>query len=136
MTRAEFLRSLIGKPWAWHSQNCWDFACHVESELFGRLLPGVAVPDDPKWKWMVKAIADHPERGNWSAAGDGPHGLVTAADGALCLMGRFNGPGHIGVWLKPEAGIIHCDRKNGVCLETALALRQQGWVNMTFYEPK
>jgi hypothetical protein len=45
------------------------------------------------------------------------HGLVAAADGALCLMGRFSGPGHIGVWPKPEGKIIHCDRRIGVCLE-------------------
>lgn len=85
---------------------------------------------------MVKAVADHPERGNWNAVADGPHGLVTAADGALCLMGRFSGPGHIGVWLVPERRVIHCDSQRGVCFEDVLALRQQGWVKMTFYEPK
>lgn len=136
MTRADFLSPLIGQPWAWQSRNCWDFAAHVEKELFNRILPGVAVPDDPKWKWMVTEIGRHPERGNWADVPDGPHGLVMAADGALCLMGRSSGPGHIGVWLRPEQKIIHCDRKRGVCFEDVLAVRQQGWIKMTFYEPK
>jgi len=136
MTRAEFLSPLIGQPWAWRSRNCWEFAVHVQRELFERPLPSVAVPDDPKWRWMIQAIADHPERSHWEAVPDGAHGLVMAADGALCLMGRFSGPGHIGVWLKPEQKVVHCDRKLGVCLEDILALRQQGWVKISFFEPK
>jgi hypothetical protein len=136
MTRSEFLSPLIGQQWSWQSRNCWDFAVHVERELFGRILPGVAVPDDPQWKWMIHAIAQHPERGNWVAVPEGEHGLVTAADGALCLMGRFNGPGHIGVWLLPDRKVIHCDRKAGVCFEDVLALQKQGWINLTFFEPK
>jgi hypothetical protein len=136
LPRHEFLAPLIGQPWAWQSRNCWDFACHVQRELFGRLLPHVAVPDDPKWKWMVRTVAKHPERANWCQLQDGPMGLVTAADGALCLMGRFSGPGHIGVWLQPEGKVIHCDRSHGVCLETVLALRQKGWTSIMFFEPK
>ncbi len=85
---------------------------------------------------MVAEIARHPERDNWTAVPESTHGLVTAADGALCLMGRFSGPGHIGVWLKPEKKIIHCDRKNGVCLEDDFSLKQQGWIKRTYYEPK
>jgi hypothetical protein len=135
VTRAEFLNPLIGQPWAWQSRNCWDFACRVQHELFGRTLPVIAVPDDPKWKWMVQTVSRHPEHANWRTVKDGPLGLVTAADGALCLMGRFSGPGHIGVWLKPEGKIIHCDRKHGVCCEDVLALRSGGWAAITFYEP-
>lgn len=136
MTRSEFLAPLIGQPWAWQARNCWDFAAHVERELFGRLLPGVAVPDDPKWKWMVAEIARHPERDNWTALPESPYGLVQAADGALCLMGRFSGPGHVGVWLADRREVIHCDRDRGVCLESDLALKQQGWIKRTYYEPK
>lgn len=134
--RSEFLAPLIGQPWAWQTRNCWDFARHVESGLFGRTLPGLSVPDEPKWKWMLAAVAAHPERRNWVAVEEGAHGLVTARDGALCLMGRFSGPGHIGVWLMPERKVIHCDRRRGVCFEDVLALKQQGWVDRAFYEPK
>jgi len=122
MNRSEFLSPLIGQSWAWQSRNCWEFAVHIQRELFGRALPSVAVPDDPKWRWMIHAIAAHPERDNWEAVPDGEHGLVMAADGALCL--------------KPEQKVVHCDRKFGVCLEDMLALRQQGWVKITFFEPK
>lgn len=136
MTRSEFLSPLIGEPWAWQNRNCWDFASHIERELFGRILPGVTVPDEPKWKWMVAEIARNPERERWIEIPPGPHGLVTAADGALCLMGRHGGPGHIGVWLVPERKIIHCDRDRGACLEEVLVLKKQGWLRMSFYEPK
>jgi hypothetical protein len=112
------------------------FAAHVQFELFGRVLPTIQVPDDPEWKWMVRAVSTHPERSNWIEVPEGDHGLVTAADGALCLMGRFSGPGHIGVWLKQEQKVIHCDRKCGVLQESVLALKQQGWIRRIFFEPK
>lgn len=136
MTRSEFLAPLIGQPWAWQSRNCWEFAVHLQRELFGRDLPSVVVPDDPKWRWMVAEVGRHPERQNWSPVPAGPHGLVQAADGALCLMGRFSGPGHIGVWLADQRKVIHCDSKRGVCLEDDLALKQQGWVKRTYFEPR
>lgn len=136
MTRSEILGPLIGQPWAWQSRNCWDFACHVQQALFGRMLPTIAVPDAPKWRWMIETVSKHPEHANWHRVDDAPHGLVTAADGALVLMGRFSGPGHIGVWLALEAKVIHCDRKHGVCFETALALKASGWARIDFYEPR
>lgn len=136
MTRADFLAPLIGQPWAWQSRNCWEFAVHIQRELFGRDLPSVTVPDYPKWRWMVTEVGHHPERQNWAPVAAGPHGLVQAADGALCLMGRFSGPGHIGVWLADQQKVIHCDRNRGVCLEDDLALKQQGWVQRTYFEPK
>jgi hypothetical protein len=54
--RAAFLAPLIGEPWAWQSRNCWDFVCHVQSELFGRDLPRVAVPADPSKRWILQSI--------------------------------------------------------------------------------
>ena len=60
---------------------------------------------------------------------------MTAADGALVLMAHLRFPAHIGVWLKPEARVIHCSEQHGVCCETVLALRQMGWKKLTFYEP-
>jgi hypothetical protein len=51
-------------------------------------------------------------------------------------MAHLRFPAHIGVWLKPEGRIIHCDGKTGVACETPLALRQMGWKKLTFFEPK
>ncbi|MEH2508699.1 hypothetical protein V1291_000053 [Nitrobacteraceae bacterium AZCC 1564] len=136
MTRSEFLAPLIGQPWSWKGGNCWDFAGHVQRALFSIALPHIDVPDDPSWKWMVRTVSNHPEHANWEQKPEGPHGLVTASDGALCLMARFQGPGHVGVWLKPEGRVLHCDRQRGVCFETPLALKQIGWKQLLFYEPK
>ncbi|MHC2250799.1 hypothetical protein ACVILK_000491 [Bradyrhizobium embrapense] len=136
INRSSFLSPLIGEPWAWQSRNCWDFACHVQRELFGRELPRVAVPDGFSERWVLEAIAGHPERGAWREIADGPGGLVTARDGALVLMARLRFPAHIGVWLQPEARVIHCDGKAGVACESVLALRQMGWKKLTFFEPK
>jgi hypothetical protein len=133
-SRSAFLASLIGKPWAWQSRNCWDFACYVQRELFGRELPRVAVPSDQSKRWILEAIERHPERVAWRGAPDGPGGLVAAADGALVLMAQLRFPAHIGVWLKPEARVNHCSEAHGVCYETVLALRQIGWKKLTFYE--
>ena len=136
MTRSEFLSPLIGEPWAWQSRNCWDFAAHVQRELFGRALPDIAVPSDFSKRWVLGAFDAHPERQRWAEIGCGPGGLVTAADGALVLMAHLRFPAHIGVWLRPEQRIIHCDGKTGVACETPLALRQMGWAKLRFFEPK
>ncbi|WP_027578490.1 hypothetical protein [Bradyrhizobium sp. Ai1a-2] len=136
MTRSEFLSPLIGEPWAWQSRNCWDFACHVQRELFARALPAIAVPADFSRRWVLDEFAAHPERALWREVAEGPGGLVTAADGALVLMAHLRFPAHIGVWLRPEARIIHCDGKTGVACETPLALRQMGWKKLTFFEPR
>jgi hypothetical protein len=135
VTRADFLAPLIGEPWAWQSRNCWDFACHVQQGLFGRELPTIAVPEDFSRRWVLKEFDAHPERQRWQPVRDGPGGLVMAADGALVLMAHMQFPAHIGVWLRPEQRIIHCDSKTGVACETPLALRQMGWKRLTFFEP-
>jgi hypothetical protein len=136
MSRAEFLSPLIGQPWAWQSRNCWDFAAHVERELFGRGLPVVSVPQNVNKRWVLEAIEAHPERDAWTEVEQLPDGIIRAADGALVLMAHLRMPAHIGVWLEPEQRIVHCSEQHGVCLETVLALRQMGWRKMTFYEPK
>ena len=134
-SRSAFLASLIGEPWAWQSRNCWDFACHVQRELFGRELPRVVVPFNQSKRWILGEIERHPERSAWREVPDGLGGVVTAADGALVLMAHLRFPAHIGVWLKAEARVIHCSERHGVCCETVLALRQSGWQRLTFYEP-
>lgn len=136
MTRSEFLAPLIGEAWAWRARNCWDFACHVQRGLFGRELPQITVPEDFSRRWVMGAFGDHPERARWRQVEDGPGGLVTAADGALVLMAHLKFPAHVGVWLAPEGRVIHCDEKTGVACETPLALRQMGWKQLSFFEPK
>jgi hypothetical protein len=133
--RNELLSSLIGQPRAWQSRNCWDFARHVERELFGRELPGVAVPAELSKRWILEAIDRHPERAAWRQVPDGPGGLVVVGDGALVLMAHLRFPAHIGVWLAPEGRVIHCSEQHGVCCESVLVLRQMGWKQLTFYEP-
>jgi hypothetical protein len=136
LIRSEFLAPLIGEPWAWQSRNCWDFACHVQRELFGRELPRPAVPDGFSRRWVIEEFAHHEERRRWRQVRDGPGGLVQAADGALVLMAHLRFPAHTGVWLQPEQRIIHCDSKAGVACEAPLALRQMGWKQLTFFGPK
>lgn len=136
VNRAEFLAALIGGAWNWRSYNCWQFACHVQKALFGRELPHVDVPADLSKRWLLNELTWHPERTRWRAVPDGPAYLVLAQDGALVLMAHSKYPAHVGVWLKPEGRVIHCDTGNGVACETPLALRQSGWLKMTFFEPK
>jgi hypothetical protein len=83
-SRSALLDPLIGQPWAWQSRNCWDFACHVQRELFGRELPRVAVRADLSKRWILESIERHPERLAWREVPDGPAGLVTAAAARWC----------------------------------------------------
>ena len=83
----------------------------------------------------MESINTHPERAAWREVPDGLSGLMRAADGALVLMAHLRFPAHIGVWLQPEARVIHCSEQHGVCCECILALRQTGRKKLTFYEP-
>jgi hypothetical protein len=107
----------------------------VQSGIFGRELPRVAVPADLSKRWILQSIEGHPERAAWREVPDGPGALARAADGALVLMAHLRFPAHIGVWLKPEARVIHCSEQHGVCCESVLALRQMGWKRLSFFEP-
>ena len=138
--RAQLLSRLIGKRWVANARgpdefDCWHLACQVEREIFGRELPSIDVPTDPGWAWVLQTISAHPERGRWRERPQ-PHGVIVAGDGALVLMARVQRAAHIGVWLLPEQGVIHCDQTSGVIFEDAGTLRATGWRELRFYEPK
>ncbi len=107
----------------------------MQRELFGRELPQIAVPADFSRRWVLEEFAGHPERARWRQVPGGPGGLVMAGDGALVLMAHARFPAHIGVWLRQEGRVIHCDSQAGVACETVLALRQVGWKSLMFFEP-
>jgi hypothetical protein len=79
--RTSFLAPLIGAPWSWQSRNCWDFACHVERKLFGRELPGVAVPAEASKRWIFQAIDKHDEHMAWPQTTPQHMSPCTAVDG-------------------------------------------------------
>jgi hypothetical protein len=39
--------------------------------------------------------------------------VTAAADGAVVLMAHLRFSPHSGVWLKPEARVIHCSQQHG-----------------------
>lgn len=138
MTRAAYLCSLLGKPWAANARgpdayDCWHLAAAVSSHLFGRALPAIAVPAEPTWAWMIETIAGHPERSRWTECRPGP--LVTAGDGAIVLMARRDRPAHVGIWLGIERRVIHADPRFGVVCEGVVDLATKGWTRLRFYEP-
>jgi hypothetical protein len=111
-------------------RNCWDFACHVQSELFGRELPRLAVPDGFARRWVLEEFAHHEERRRWRQVQDGPGGLVQAADGALVLMAHLRFPAHIGVWLRPEQR-IHSLRLHMAASPARRRLRRARWAQFS-----
>lgn len=133
--RAAYLTALIGRPWS-AAQSCWHLACEVERDLFGRTLPEVSVPADPSWRWMIDAIAAHPEHARWHEVEPAPGGIITAADGALVLMSRATRAAHIGVWLASHGSVIHADPAAGVALDSLSSLRARGWARLRFFEPR
>ncbi len=139
MDRADYLRSLIGKPW--HPQgegpdvySCWGLFCEVEMALWGRCLPHVDVPFGATLRWMVETIGSHDQRNDWVEF-EMTQGVITAADGAGVLMARGSRPAHIGVWLAEEGGILHADEKQGVSFDTPAALKADRWGRLSFFEP-
>ena len=140
MTRAGALNAVLGKPWAANAKgpdafDCWHFATYLQRRLFGRELPDVVVPEAPSWAFMMAAIDQHPERARWRLVERDRMGLVTASDGALVLMARYDRPAHIGVWLAPERRVAHADARFGVVFESLIDLHTKGWTRLRFYEP-
>lgn len=139
--RMQFIRELIGKPWEANAKgpdkfDCWHLAVHIQYQLFGRLAPEVAVPENPKWPWMIEQFTKHPELQNWVETLQPLNGLIKANDGAIVLMARHNQPAHCGVWLGPERGVIHCDERDGVLFQDVITLRATGWAKLRFFEPR
>ena len=139
MERTPYLASLIGKRWDAQGKgpdtySCWSLAREIEKVLWDRDLPDVDFPVNPTLRWMLETIASHPEQAKWVDHGS-CHGPISANDGAIVLMGRVDRPAHIGVWLKPEGGIIHADQMCGVCFESPAILKVKGWGRLHFYEP-
>jgi cell wall-associated NlpC family hydrolase len=139
--RTAFLRGLIGKRWAAgacgpEAFDCWHLARHVQKELFSRELPSISVPDDPGWAWLLETIVAHPERARWVERPTLNGHLINAHDGALVLLARAQRAAHVGVWLAPECGVIHCDQGGGVKFEDAATLRASGWRKLMFFVPR
>jgi len=140
VTRAAALDAVIGKPWAANAKgpdafDCWHLAAHLQAALFGRALPDIPVPTVPSWAFMIQAIETHPERARWRLVSPDAMGLVTAGDGAVVLMARYDRPAHIGVWLAAERRIVHADARLGVVCEGLVDLRTKGWTKLRFFEP-
>jgi hypothetical protein len=82
------LSLLIGKRWAANGRgpdefDCWQFACHVERDLFGRDLPSVDAPADPvSWfgtliysatRWQADSFSIPRRASNRTAEGTAAH---------------------------------------------------------------
>lgn len=137
--RGAFLESLIGQPWRSDGVggfNCYTLASHVSDRLFQRPLPDAAAPSPLTWRSMMDSIERHPERQGWSEADFDSLSPKPIQDGALVLMARSTRPAHIGIWLKPEGGVLHCDEGIGVVFETLSTLQARGWQRLIFLEPK
>ena len=85
---------------------------------------------------MLETIAAHPERARWVERPTLNGHLIDARDGALVLMARVQRAAHVGVWLAPERGVIHCDQPSGVKFEDLAVLRASGWRKLSFFEPR
>lgn len=140
MDRVEFLSGLLGHRWEANARgpdrwDCWHLVRHIEKELAGRDLSDVDVPSDPSWMWMVRTIRSHPEMKNWKEILPDAMGVVPASDLSVVLMARKKNPAHVGVWLRPEGVVVHCDQDYGVCFENLAELHMKGWTKLRFYEP-
>lgn len=138
--RIEFVNGLLGKPWMANGTgpefwDCYHLARHVQSEMFGRELPLINLPENPTWSWMLETIERHPERRLWvEVMGKTPS--LTARDGAIVLMARHSRPAHVGVWFSAERRVLHADQDCGVVFEDIATLLQKAWRKLIFLQPK
>lgn len=136
--REKYVTGLIGKPWVANAKgpdafDCYSLAREIQRAIFDRVMPEVAIPNEPTWSYLIREIDSHPERTRWTLL---EHVVGTSIrDGAIVLMAAVRHPAHMGVWLYPERGVIHCNRPAGVTFDSLLDLRAQGWQRLRFYEP-
>lgn len=130
MSRATFLRSLVGLPYRRGAHgpdavDCYGLVDLVWRELFDRSLP-------------VREDAMRARPADWRR-------LTEPQDGALVFM-RFAGDRHVGVYLdENDGGVLHAvepedwragDRRPAVVFETVFALRLRGYMQTRFYLPR
>lgn len=130
MTRGQFVRGLIGKPYLRGAAgpdafDCYGLVDHVWQGQFNRALP-------------TRELAYAAKPSDWRR-------LQAPADGALVFM-VFAGDRHVGVWLDDDGGgVLHAvepdnwwpgDRRPAVVFETLFALRLRGYMKTRFYLPQ
>lgn len=137
--RAAILAALIGKPYQERARgpdafDCWGLVHHARPLLVG----GPALPDediDPAaTRRVARAFADPARRAGWMSL---PIPAPFAApDGAIVMMARGDLPIHVGLWLQPERGLLHCCAAQRVVLDRIGHLTAAYWRITTILVPE
>lgn len=127
-----YVNSLVGKSWEIGAHgpeefDCWGLVWAVQKNVFGRELPRVENPPTDNLRHLMKFIAVHPARKQWKV-GQKHHG-------ALVEMAYSDVTFHVGVFLDVDGGgIIHSQRRVGVCWDRESALLAAGWRKFVYHE--
>lgn len=128
--RATVLSALIGRPWRARARGPEAYDCWGLVRAAALALSGWHLPDDdadPADLRRVSRLLTDPARraGMISQAG---RPVAEAPDGAVVLLTRGAAvPHHVGLWLRPERGILHCCPTQRVVLDTLGHVAAAGW---------
>ena len=105
--------------------HCWAFVRHVQSVVFGRVLP--PAPADGNFVVHAEAIAVSGERARRRR-------VSSPIDGDVALMGHTRTPHHVGVWARADGGgVLHCLDPIGGVFHTPSRLALEHWRIEGFY---
>lgn len=126
-----FLNSLIGKPYRADGYGpdfygCYGCARHIQSELYGRELPLIEVPEGLERTGAAGLIATNPERANWRE-------IATPEDGAVVQMFRQRLGYHIGTYVDLDGGVVVHAIAPSVQADTLMQLHAANWRRLRFY---
>jgi cell wall-associated NlpC family hydrolase len=134
VSSADFLKVVSGKPYAVLGQgpeayNCGGLVRACQRDVFGRDLP-ITIANGSNLRSVVKAIKESELRTDWHEAPAG----TKPKDGDIVAMSHAQHEHHVGVWLSIDGGgVLHAIQTFGVCFDTLVHLRVQGFRRIVFY---
>lgn len=134
MKRADIVNALMGTPYLLGAQggdavDCYSCTTILQLAIFGREMPGFAMPAQAGRSAIAAAIAVHSVRRQWVEV-DHP------VDGSIVTMARNICGYHLGTWLDDDGGVIvHAVEELGVVADTLPSLEAIGWRKFRFHVP-
>lgn len=139
--RAQFLKSLIGKPYAFGANgpdefDCYGLVVYLHKHCCGADLPeidrtGIEETTEAISRAVARNLLRHPDRERWAQLPEGAEG-----DGDLVVMGNVDGRNyHIGLalFLGRQFVIVHAEYPSGVTYDDRFSLEAKGYNQIHFF---
>lgn len=116
----------VGRPWDPPHFDCYTFLREIYADVFKIELPTLLYDaGEIRSKMDAALFAASDSSTPWREVTQ-PH------PGHAVVMGRTGRPHHVGIWIDANS-IAHCDKPNGVVVQSPKILGMTGWSGLRSY---